>query len=224
MLRCESNVVETECGESWYNYNSSTDYCSDGNIEKYGTVTLSGQTYKTVVIGDQTWMAENLNVAGGSCYDNVEANCDKYGKLYTWSVAMGSSASSVANPSGVRGICPAGWHIPSQAEWNVLSDFIGNNDGRRLKAQEGWDSCGNSGSGRNYLCEDIYGFAALPGGYYHYISSSNYTYRYQNVGSHGYWWSTNSNTNPQYIVYNIDNTRWGGSNSNSMLSVRCVKD
>ncbi len=101
--------------------------------------------YQTVQIGDQIWMAENLKTtryADGSdiplvegsvewdaltatgkayCwYDNSTTNRDIYGGLYTWSAAMNGAASSEANPSGVQGVCPDGWHLPSDAEWKEL--------------------------------------------------------------------------------------------------------
>ena len=89
--------------------------------------------YRTVVIGTQTWMAENLNYAveGSKCYDNDPANCVKYGRLYDWSTAMGfpSSCNEDACSSQIqskhRGICPSGWHLPSYDDWDILMDYVG---------------------------------------------------------------------------------------------------
>lgn len=79
------------------------------------------QVYRTTKIGTQTWMAENLSFDAGTgsyCYGDVPANCKNYGRLYTWGVAMGGGESSNANPSGVQGICPEEWHMPSNGEWD----------------------------------------------------------------------------------------------------------
>ena len=95
------------------------------------------QTYSTVFIGSQCWMAENLNVttteaAKGDCsgygykycYNDTSSNCDTYGGLYQWATAMCGESSSNAEPSGVQGICPSGWHIPSHYEWVTLERQI----------------------------------------------------------------------------------------------------
>jgi uncharacterized protein (TIGR02145 family) len=232
-FRCEGDVVEAKCGDSYW-YNSTIEYCSNGTKETYGSVTDdAGKTYRTVVIGTQTWMAENLNynAEGSKCYDNVEFNCDVYGRLYNWSTAMNGSASSTANPSGVRGICPEGWHIPSDAEWDILSSFVGgsNTEGKYLKSQEGWYSCGHSSSGKNYLCEDTYGFAALPGGFcYSYYSGGSYGGRFYSVGYSGYWW-TASEGNSDNAYFRFMNYSYGYAildygDKSHLRSVRCLKD
>ena len=76
-----------------------------------------GAQYKVVCIGTQTWMAENLRFAAGDsrCYNDNPANCVIYGRLYTWTTALNGSAPSTSNPSNVRGVCAAGWHMPSMA-------------------------------------------------------------------------------------------------------------
>ena len=109
-----------------------------------------GKTYRTVKIGKQTWMVENLNHKTGSsvCYDNEESNCQKDGRLYDWNTALNA--------------CPAGWHLPSDAEWTALTDFVGGEEtvGTKLKSKTGWST------GKNYkVATDDYGFSALPGGY-----------------------------------------------------------
>lgn len=93
----------------------------------YGTVSWKGRNYHTTTIGSQTWMAENLNLRSlsgtdtlGSCYDTLQASCDTYGRYYTWAEAMNGAVASDAVPSGVRGLCPEGWHLPSKAEWDTL--------------------------------------------------------------------------------------------------------
>jgi len=131
------------------------------------------KTYKTVKIGEQTWMAENLNynANGSKCYENKPANCKKYGKLYNWKTALKA--------------CPSGWHLPDTTDWNVLTTTIGGKEmgGKFLKATSGWDWDtwnGVSGDGT-----DDYGFSALPGGYC--LWSGDFC----NVGLSGVWWTSN---------------------------------
>jgi uncharacterized protein (TIGR02145 family) len=106
--------------------------CSSGNIT-YDTLTdtRDNKKYKTVVIGKQTWMAENLNynASNSKCHNNDPANCAKYGRLYDWVTALALPDSCYSLACGVsqvkhKGICPEGWHIPSKAEWDELHDFI----------------------------------------------------------------------------------------------------
>jgi uncharacterized protein (TIGR02145 family) len=160
----------------------------------YGSLTdtRDNQTYKTVVIGAQTWMAENLNYTPSSgnswCYNNLASNCATYGRLYDWSTVMAGSASSDINPSGVHGICPSGWHVPSSAEWTVLEVYVGASAGAQLKVNSSlWST--NTGT-------DAYGFSALPGG--SYDGSVFY-----NVGNYGFWWSATaySSTYAYYWIW-----------------------
>jgi uncharacterized protein (TIGR02145 family) len=137
----------------------------------YGTLldARDGQAYRSVVIGGRRWMAENLNYrpAGadsGWCYDNQGGNCAKYGRLYTWSQTMVGAASSNAVPSGVRGICPEGWHVPSDGEWADLAATVAAlpgvgtaNAGTALKSKGGWEPTSGNGT-------DLMGFRFLPGG------------------------------------------------------------
>ena len=115
-----------------------------GAGETFGTFTdkRDGKTYRTVQIGSQTWMAENLNynynegTAKSYCYDNNPDNCTKYGRLYMWSAAMDSAGAFSAKgkkcgdgteckPSGtIRGVCPEGWHLPNKNEWIKLQNAI----------------------------------------------------------------------------------------------------
>jgi len=128
-----------------------------------------GQTYPTIKIGQQCWMAKNLNVGEmvpdfrqanngvieKTCYGNDPANCEVYGGLYTWQQAMDWNIGE-----GVQGICPPGWRLPSRADWDQLRRFLGYVDaGQQMKVDEtndpAWD--GNNSSG----------FAALPAGVGH---------------------------------------------------------
>ena len=186
----------------------------------YGSLTdtRDNQTYKTVVIGAQTWMAENLNYTPSSgnswCYNNLASNCATYGRLYDWSTVMAGSVSSATSPSRVQGICPSGWHVPSNAEWTVLTDYVDSSTaGTQLKVNSSlWST--NTGT-------DDYGFSALPGGCY-------YGSGFGNVGYSGKWWSATaySSTGAYYwgmyyvyaYVYSIYFDKSYG------FSLRCIKD
>ena len=212
----------------------------------YGSVSHGGQTYKTVVIGTQTWMAENLNYDPGtgnsSCYGNQASYCPVYGRLYDWVTAMGLPSSCGTNNCASQiqakhqGVCPVGWHIPSEVDWDVLLTAVGGSGiaGTKLKAASGWN---NTRDGLNGNGTDDYGFSALPGGYRFYNSVETV---YQNIRSDGYWWSAfESSSTLAYIkrmtsedfpnenhsakVTNV--TTWQVSKDNSrQYSVRCVKD
>lgn len=208
-----------------------------------GTLTDSrdGQTYRTVKIGDKVWMAENLNYAytgvpykyGGYtsdstswCYDNAPANCAKYGRLYTWAAAMDSVGEWSTNGKGcgylktclpiypVRGVCPEGWHLPTQSEWNTLFTAVGGSSvaGTKLKSTSGWNSSGNG--------TDAFSFSALPAGL------RNLSGNYDNEGNYAYFWSSTEHySNTAYRMYlNYDDANLDVSNRNRGLSVRCVKD
>jgi len=165
---------------------------SSGNMF---TDSRDSKPYKKVTIGTQTWMAENLNydvpnVTSDVCYNNSPDSCVKYGRLYDWGTAMGLEGSyygTVWGGSDVnhQGVCPAGWHLPSNAEWDVLMTAVGGSStaARKLKSQSGWYNCGPAGSGNSYVCEDAYGFSALPGGN---GDSDGY---FGSAGNYGYWWS-----------------------------------
>jgi uncharacterized protein (TIGR02145 family) len=234
--RCENNIIENQCGTGWYNPANESTTCSGGSVVfTYVNITYESQTYKTIKIGNQTWMAENLNydVEDSECYEEEADNCALYGRLYDWATAMGfdascnanSCASQIQNPH--RGICPSGWHIPSGDEWEELRTFVGGYEiaGKKLKAREGWTDCGISG--KTYLCEDVYGFSALPGG------NNNSTW--SSVGDLGYWWGSteyenapaigNNVTYSTNMAYNLDILSWSQNGAKfPLLSVRCVKD
>jgi uncharacterized protein (TIGR02145 family) len=198
--------------------------CPDAVIGD-NTVACGGKTYRTVQIGTQTWMAENLDYAanGSKCYDN---NCDNYGRLYNWATAMGLEASCNSSSCASqiqakhKGICPTGWHIPSKVEWDALATYIESDkgctscDAKHLKSTSGWNSNGNG--------LDSYGFAALPGG--HGNSGGDFDI----AGNYGYWWSTSgSSANSTYyrrMYYNLEYARWSDSDRSNLFSVRCLQD
>ena len=140
-----------------------------------------GQTYRMVKIGNQVWMAENMNyeTAGSYCYNDYAENCKNYGRLYTWGAAMDSAGVWSTDGKGcgrhildgdgfvcsatfpVRGVCPEGWHLPDTTEWYILFAAVGgqSSSGKALKSTSGWDKWDDNGNG-----EDTYGFSGLPAG------------------------------------------------------------
>ena len=210
-----------------------------------GTMTDSrdGQTYKTVTIGTQTWMAQNLNYAYTDvtykqgnytsdstswCYNDDANNCSKYGRLYTWAAAMDSVGTWSTNGKGcgygttcsptypVRGICPEGWHLPTKAEFETLFTAVGGQltAGKVLKSTSGWNSGGNG--------SDAFAFSALPAGYRSYIGICNYEGDYAN-----FWSSTEDGSNGAYgmgLYYNDDVAYLIGNYKYYGHSVRCLKD
>ena len=197
-----------------------------------GTLTDSrdGQTYKIVTIGSQTWMAQNLNyeTANSYCYSNNASNCTKYGRLYTWAAAMDSAGTWSSNGKGcgygntcsptypVRGVCPTGWHLPTQTEWNTLFTAVGGSStaGTKLKSTTGWNGSGNG--------TDDYSFSALPAG----LRSYNGSYYYE--GNYAYFWSSTEYDNfsafNMSLGYSGDDAYLDDNNKYVGYSVRCVKD
>jgi len=182
------------------------------------------ENYRIVEIGTQTWMAENLNynISGSKCYDNDPANCAIYGRLYDWATAMAlpSNCNSKICASLIfekhRGICPKGWHIPSDYEWGVLTKFVGKNAGTQLKATSYWNSYEGISSG-----EDTYDFAALPGGWGNSDGSFN------SIGDGGYWWSSLeisvNYASYRGIYYGLESVNEGYGKS-YFHSIRCLQD
>jgi uncharacterized protein (TIGR02145 family) len=192
-------------------------------------ISYEGETYKTVVIGTQTWFKRNLNynANGSKCYDNEESNCTTYGRLYNWATAMAlpsscnSSSCSGQITGKHKGICPSGWHIPSRDDWNTLMTEVGGASTARtkLKATSGWnDYHGQSGNG-----DDTYGFSALPGG------AGGSSGGFSSVGNDGVWWSATEysafDTYLRSMYYNDIVDSYNNLGSKSVLySVRCVQD
>jgi uncharacterized protein (TIGR02145 family) len=156
------------------------------------TDTRDGREYRCVTIGTQTWMAENLNYAGsggnvGVCHAGWEPNCNTYGRLYDWVTAMGLPSTCNSNncwfqvQSRHPGICPTGWHVPSDAEWTTLTDFVGSPPGIKLKSTTGWTSAGLGGPVPG---TDEFGFSAQAGGS---LNASGSIWR--PVRDDGFWWS-----------------------------------
>ncbi len=176
------------------------------------------KTYKSIAIGDQTWMTENLNynAAGSVCYDNKDENCAKYGRLYDWPTAMNGAASSGKSPSRVQGVCPAGWHLPSDGEWSILEREIGGDKtaGKKLKSKSGW----KKGNGT-----DEVEFSALPGG------ARDAEGKFVKIDTDGNWWSAteiDADNGWKRGISNADKLWRDKSNAKKTIlySVRCVQD
>jgi uncharacterized protein (TIGR02145 family) len=200
-----------------------------------------GSCYQTVKIGDQCWMAQNLNtgyridsltISSNNdtiekyCYRDLEENCDEFGGLYQWDELM-----EYGTGEGVQGICPEGWHIPSDSEWKILEGYIDNqyglgdpewdlagwrgfDAGQSLKSQTGWKEDGNG--------TDDFGFSANPAGY------REFTGAYFRLTEGAYFWSsTEDGTNAAWrrgLHYTRENIhRWNYEKTGGR-SVRCLKN
>jgi len=201
--KCENNSLSSKCGDEWYNPFS--EFCtSDGNvIENKGEFIDSrdSKTYRYVIIGTQTWMAENLQyeTSNTKCYDNNPDNCKIFGILYDWNTA--------------KTICPSGWHLPNDDEWITLRDYV-NSDEAKLKA--------NSSTWKFSKGTDDFGFTALPGGFYRGdIGGFNY-----NGECAGFWSATEGRISGSAHLRYINNNSFGLDGlyiNNSWVNVRCLK-
>ena len=207
----------------------------------YGSLTDSrdGQTYRTVKIGTQTWMAENLNyeMRNSYCYNDTDSNCTKYGRLYTWAAAMDSVGEWSTNGKGcgydltcsptypVRGVCPEGWHLPSNDEWEALivavdgsiTEYTNSNTaGSKLKSLTGWKAY------IGITNEDGFGFSALSAGYRGSYGSFYFE------GNYAYFWSSTENDSGSAysmdLDYYYDNAYLSDDVKYYGFSVRCVKN
>lgn len=158
------------------------------------------QTYRTVIIGDQVWMAENLNFDDltSSCYKNKNTNCEKYGRLYTWSNA--------------KYACPDGWLLPSNDAWDSLLTHVGENAAKKLKSAYDW----SEGVGT-----DDFGFTILPAGY---MSATEYA----ELTDYAAFWSSDYFDDDNAYSWRVTSTasdfKKGSFSSLISRSVRCIKD
>jgi uncharacterized protein (TIGR02145 family) len=200
---------------------------SFGFSKSFSQVTdKDGNTYKTIIIGTQKWSSENLNVehyrngdpipqvqdadkwsnlkTGAWCYyDNKTSNGKIYGKLYNWYAVNDS-----------RGLAPEGWHVPSDAEWTKLTDYLGGEEiaGEKMKSTSGWNENGN---GTNSS-----GFTAFPGGFG--------LKGFVSVGEYGTFWSASETTDgfawARYLLYDDSGVTRDIGGKSFGLSIRCVRD
>jgi uncharacterized protein (TIGR02145 family) len=195
---CNTNIIYDKCGGGEY------------DLETYFCDVRDKALYKYVTIGEQIWMAKNLNYAAsgskcggsdGKLTDNNTENCNTYGRLYR----------------GVNDLCPKGWHIPSNDDWNKLIEFVGgpSTAGTKLKSKSGWNNNIGIPTGT-----DDYDFSALPGGY---GANDNGFY---SAGYRGYWgsYSKNGSTYTYVRSINYDKTSVDEETALSAFSVRCIRD
>ena len=187
-------------------------------------ITYAGVGYSTVQIGDQCWFAENLRT---TTYLNGEAIPQNLSDGDWSSTTSGAMAfyGNVPTNSGLynffavddaRGLCPSGWHVPTDGEWTVMTDLLGGESvaGGQMKATYGWSGGGN---GTNSS-----GFSGLPGGY-----RFDYNGGFANAGSYGYWWSSSpsgSNAWYRYLSDFSESVSRHSLNQRYGFSVRCVRD
>jgi uncharacterized protein (TIGR02145 family) len=197
-------------------------------IEESQPVTdIDGNTYQTIKIGNQIWMAENLKTQHYSdgtpiesyAYNNDTTNVRTYGRLYGWAESMRSAKSSNSIPSGVQGASPAGWHIPSNAEWQVLIDNLGGEAiaGGKLK-EAGTSHWTSSNAGATNESK----FTLLPAGWF------DFTGEFRRIGE---WVFMRTSTSPgSYSVYarvfksNLTSASSGDLHPDDAIPIRCVKD
>jgi len=219
-------------------------------IPFYNCTDPDKRNYAIIKIGTQVWMAENLaylpavsspttgsttipyyyvsgylgtNVAAAKQHDNYTT----YGVFYNWPAAMAVAESSSTNPSKVQGVCPEGWHLPSDDEWKQLemalgmtqaqadtTGWRGTYEGNQMKSTSGWLYNGNG--------TNTSGFSALPVGYR--VSNGNFHY----FGHRGYWWSSSETISirawSRYLYYYYSNVYRADNPKECGLSVRCVRD
>jgi uncharacterized protein (TIGR02145 family) len=215
--------------------------CGAPNIHNpnltYGSMTdQEGNVYKTIVIGTQEWMAENLNtsiyrngdaiptnlnntawqntISGAWAYYNNSAGyACPYGKLYNWYSCVDA-----------RQLCPVGWHVPTDAEWTLLTDYLGGESiaGGKMKITGILEATAGLWYSPNYGATNSSGFSGSPGGYR--ITNGNHT----SIGYLGRWWSSSeddaSNAWNSRMSSSNDDVIRGGSIKQYGFSVRCLRD
>ena len=210
---------------------------------------IDGNSYDAVRIGEQVWMASNLcttRYANGDAIPEGQlpsytepyrytpsTNVEEYGYLYNWAAVMHGASSSTANPSGVQGICPNGWHVPSDAEWSQLTGYVGShseyvcsgngdNIAKALAADHGWQITTDNecAVGYDQSNNNATSFSAHPVG--------NYDCSYGNFGNDAYFWSaTEYNDSYAYFRNLYCSYAYVGRDYDDKhvgCSVRCLRD
>jgi uncharacterized protein (TIGR02145 family) len=232
------------CGNSTpVTLSQTTSACGAASCAGTPTVSYGGQTYNTIQIGSQCWLKENLNngtmISGSSdqtnngviekyCYENNPANCAVYGGLYQWNEMM-----QYVTTTGAQGICPAGWHIPTDGDWCTITEFLyptgdcfanywNEFAGGKMKTTGTIQAGTGLWYDPNYGATNESGFSAVPAGY----RSASGTFSY--LGDNGLWWSSTEDGTSSawyrsmgyyggYVGRDYDDKSYG-------FSVRCLRD
>lgn len=197
-----------------------------------GVLDYGGQKYRTVMIGTQCWMKDNLNIGKWVyqgqqdnqkndqviekyCFGDNFINCDQWGGLYEWDEMM-----QYVRTENAQGICPPGWHIPSSADWKTLIRYLGGDEmaGGKMKytGSNGWQL-------PNVAATNISGFTALPGGYFDTMAR-----QWHDAGRNGYFWSSETISATTSVAMTLS-FRKGDLDlyeeyNPSALSVRCIRN
>lgn len=239
----ESSSEVASSGSVWWPSSDGSIYDATANTL---TDQRDNQVYRTITIApagsgySEVWMAENLNFrylgstdeldSSSFCYNNAPASCDTYGRLYLWSATMDSVGIWSTNGKGcgretdctpttpVRGVCPKGWHVPSQSEWSDLVAAVGSSSGAKLKSTSGWDDDeGRSGNG-----DDTFGFSVFPAGDWEHQDG------YSNEGKRAFFWSSTPDGDVKAhnvdFYYDGDYAYLNDYSTTHAFSVRCLKD
>lgn len=220
-----------------------------------------GNVYQTIVLGNQKWMVENLRTIHYSdgipipkvtgliewmnlaltdkayCWFNNDSitNAITYGALYSWAASMNGSASSNDNPSGIQGVCPIGWHMPSNAEWTELIEYLtisgygfegsGNDIAKSMASTSNWTTFDTTGTiGNDQASNNSSGFTAFPGGYRDLYGNFAGTY----LGAYAGFWTATENDGSDawhsFLYYNDSVVYQYTAERNFGFSIRCVED
>jgi uncharacterized protein (TIGR02145 family) len=237
-------------------YGSQVTFNTGGSSTTPTVSDIDGNVYNTVKIGTQVWMVENLKTtryadgtsiplvntvstwnaltetAKAYCwYDDDISNKDVYGALYTWPAAMKGAAGSNSKPSGAQGACPAGWHLPSDAEWKELETYLGGGSiaGGKMKEIGTTHWYDPHWLDPNIGATNESGFNGLPGG------SRIWYGGFAQIGIKGFWWSTTViseivSTPPALTISDVSldlysaKLQWPGSSRSNGNAVRCLKN
>jgi uncharacterized protein (TIGR02145 family) len=227
-----------------------TESCTkpSANAIERGTVTdFEGNVYNTVKIGNQWWMSDNLMATKynngdqiGTTVPNSLSITDATAPKYHWSYSGDESFAAIYGRlytwyavTDTRNVCPAGWHVPSDIDWNILSDYVNsgpfgaitstNSNAKILASQTGWVLDGIVGNpGQDMASNNKSGFSAMPGG----LRQPSGTY--SGAGLSAYYWSTTADipllASTRLVYFNLGTLQESNYTRDSGISVRCVKD
>jgi uncharacterized protein (TIGR02145 family) len=231
-----SITMLTACKKESSNPTTTPTNSNSTAISKYGNgvTDIEGNRYKTVIIGSQEWMGENLKVStyndgtilpnltqnsewknnttgAWSFYNNDATNNSKYGKLYNWYTVSYSM-------NGNKNVCPTSWHVPSDSEWSILIEYLGGEStaGGKMKevGESNWQTPNINATNKSL-------FSALPGG------NRNDDGTYYGIRKYGNWWSSTSElsqNNYWNFHLHFDDENIGKGHEVGGLSIRCIKD